>query len=68
MLFTPALRIRLYQKSDLRMKEKGLLRETHKNCWIVAIRGLLHEMQNQGQAETEMAIKVAGELLFSIFY
>lgn len=39
-----------------------------KKYWIVAMWGLLHEMQNQGQTETEMAIKVAGELLFSIFY
>lgn len=39
-----------------------------KKYWIVAKWGLLHEMQNQGQTEPEMAIKVAGELLFSIFY
>lgn len=30
--------------------------------------GLLHEMQNPGKTETEMAIKVAGELLFSIWH
>ena len=35
------LQIRNNQKSDLRMKEEGLLRGKHKNRRIVATRGLL---------------------------
>ncbi|MQA50490.1 hypothetical protein GEO37_22635 [Klebsiella pneumoniae] len=59
--------IRNYLFSDLRSGEEELLQHGHKKRVIVAMRGLLHRMQNSRLTETEMATIRKGKL-FQVFY
>ncbi|KJX16038.1 hypothetical protein SG74_23020 [Enterobacter hormaechei subsp. xiangfangensis] len=59
--------IRNYLFSDLRSGEEELLQHGHKKRVIVAMRGLLHRMQNSRLTETEMATIRKGKLFSGFF-